>query len=579
MLQIMSGKFFQGADRFTSPGKGILYSNFSWVRPIETCVGTLEPVDRYTTAPGYVFSYVNQMEKRGEPKAGDLATTGDREIVSDFSLLAMFALNASFDVERSTVLFNCRASRVGGHERYVPCQYVDKIFQADRHGTVEDEARLINFVDKAIALPRAHYKALLSVLHAMQRAYYAINESLDLAYSMVVYCLESLAQKFDSFEPSWPDYDDRPRRAIDKILQDVTPAAGEQLRGILLEGAHLKLRKRFIHFVSDYLSEDYFTYRTHDRKGSLRKSQLERGLSNAYDLRSGYVHSLRSIQDHLHVPFIAENEVFVWERQPYLTLRGLLNLANDVIRNFVDRAPRLDTEEVNWREDLPGITRLRMAPQYWIGRHEGIESLTPEERIVDLKGRYHGLLQQVLDIALQPGSTITDLGDLLRLYERLLPQAPRKERPAIMATYILFHRLARSRRTPTVETIFEQFASCLDARTIEAMTLEVMLNDEVDGAFLQCLEGYQAYTSSRFSEKTLEVPALIEVKVVAAIANKALSAGELDQHAKLLDIAIGEAVGHVVLQARLLDAKTNRTTVDLPAIFTLPRVAQAQEAT
>ena len=110
------------------------------------------------------------------------------------------------------------------------------------------------------------------------------------------------------------------------------------------------------------------------------------------------------------------------------------------------------------------------------------------------------------------------------------------------------------------------------------MTLEVILEDEVQGEFRPCLEGYQAYTISRFSEKTLEVPALIEVKVVAAIANKALCAGDLDEHAKLIDLAIGEAVGHVELQARLLEAKTNKTSVDLPSIFTLPKANTTREA-
>jgi hypothetical protein len=42
MLQIASGKLFGGAAAHETPCKAILYSNFSWVLPIETVAGTLE---------------------------------------------------------------------------------------------------------------------------------------------------------------------------------------------------------------------------------------------------------------------------------------------------------------------------------------------------------------------------------------------------------------------------------------------------------------------------------------------------------------------------------------------------------
>lgn len=63
MLQIISGKFFKSADRYVDEAKGITYSNYSWIAPIETCVATLEPVDTYRSVSSYVISYVNQIEK------------------------------------------------------------------------------------------------------------------------------------------------------------------------------------------------------------------------------------------------------------------------------------------------------------------------------------------------------------------------------------------------------------------------------------------------------------------------------------------------------------------------------------
>lgn len=171
VLQIMSGKFFEGAERYTSDNKGILYSNFGWVRPIVTCVGTLQPVEYFGSAPGYVLSYTNQMEKPSEPRAGTLITTGDREIVSQFALLAGFAVNAYFDVDRDTVLRNCRQRATSTNEKYVPSHFIDEVFAAERRGTLADEENLVKFVAKAIGLPRDRYTALIDVLEALHRSY------------------------------------------------------------------------------------------------------------------------------------------------------------------------------------------------------------------------------------------------------------------------------------------------------------------------------------------------------------------------------------------------------------------------
>jgi hypothetical protein len=64
MLQIISGKFFDSDDRYAYDAKGIVFGNYSWRHPIQTCVATLEPVDTYASVASYVISYVNQIEKR-----------------------------------------------------------------------------------------------------------------------------------------------------------------------------------------------------------------------------------------------------------------------------------------------------------------------------------------------------------------------------------------------------------------------------------------------------------------------------------------------------------------------------------
>jgi hypothetical protein len=94
MLQVISGKFFKPGFRQTSPAKVILYSNYSWIGTIQTCVATLEPVDTFgSSICSYVLNYTNQME--GEPRPGALAPTGDWEIIRQFQLLCTFGLSGA----------------------------------------------------------------------------------------------------------------------------------------------------------------------------------------------------------------------------------------------------------------------------------------------------------------------------------------------------------------------------------------------------------------------------------------------------------------------------------------------------
>ena len=67
---IISGKFFTSTERHISEGKGIIYANYCWLAPIETCVATLEPVGSPSAAVSpYIISYRNQIEKEEDEGA------------------------------------------------------------------------------------------------------------------------------------------------------------------------------------------------------------------------------------------------------------------------------------------------------------------------------------------------------------------------------------------------------------------------------------------------------------------------------------------------------------------------------
>jgi len=255
MLQIISGKFFKSDNRYIHEAKGIAYSNYSWVEPIKTCVATLEPVDTYRSVSSYVISYINQIEKE---KAGVLVRTGDSEIVQQFQLLCMFGLKAFFDIDRNNVEINCREKPRSSGDYYLPSKFVPRFFESQIDGKKDEIEAFIKFVDQVIGLPREKYLVVINCLNTFSHALQVLNYNLDLAYSMLVYSLESLSQSFDDFEPTWEDYNPEIKKELDGHLSKISLEVAEDIRGVLLKSSNLRLQQRFIDFIINHVSDSFF---------------------------------------------------------------------------------------------------------------------------------------------------------------------------------------------------------------------------------------------------------------------------------------------------------------------------------
>lgn len=276
MLQIISGKFFGDGMLYEHEGRGILYSNMSWVRPIETGVGTLEPVDAYgSEVSSWVLTYVNRLEK--EP-AGGLVRTGDPEIVEQFGLLCMIWFGAFFDGDKQAVVVNCRQRPARAGDLYIGSKFAKPFLNPERSITEADEAGFVRFVDRVIGLPRRDYLAVLGFLQTVSHALHVLRQNFDLAYSMLVYALESLSQGRSDYVPRWDDYDEGTKRRLDPILEKLAPEISEEVRAALLVDAHLKLRQRFVDFTFSHLPDRFFVEDARDVGRPVRLSEVERAI-------------------------------------------------------------------------------------------------------------------------------------------------------------------------------------------------------------------------------------------------------------------------------------------------------------
>ena len=554
MLQIISGKFFESEDRFSFEAKGITYCNFSWPKPIETCVATLHPVDTYSSVASYVINYINQIEKEKPPRQNILVKTGDSEILDQFLLLCTFGLRAFFHQDRDTVAVACRELRLSSSDYHIPSAFVPRYFQRQISGSNDEIESFVAFVKQVIGLPRHIYSAIMLSLKNFMHALQLIGHNIDLAYSLIIYSLESLSQAFDSFTPKWEDYQEKERIELDAIFKDLSSDTSKKIRSILLNSGHLKLMHRFTTFIVNHIDDSFFKHESPKGYAALTKSELVPALRNAYSARSKYAHHLQPIQEQLKQPHTSDGDVFRWENQPYLSMAGLVRIAHHAITKFIGQQKRVEWEQVNWRGELPGIIQAELAPQYWIWKHENIK---PEHSTSKL----HAFLCQLEGVFLR-GESLTNLNDLLSKYEKLLPLSDKLFQLRMFALYFLYNGFVNKKsKSANHDKIIQNYSFLFDECSIEAMLSVLFVSDNWPWEINECVSSWEQYSKQKFRKTGLKIPVIWEILLLVELGNVYLEYGDTAKFKNYIDIAILESAGKHNLQKFLSDMGKEGNTI------------------
>jgi len=563
MLQIISGKFFQSEDRYRYDGKGILFGNYRWYEPIETCVATLEPVDIIGSVTSYVVSYVNQIEKPGKGGPGTLLRTGDAEIVEHFRLLSIMGLQAYFHHDRESVAIACRKQPLSMSD-HVPSFFVPRFFHSSVQGTKDAVESFAIYVEKIIGLPRNVYRAVLAAHKGLADALEVSDHNIDLAYSLLVFALESLSQTFDDYSPTWDDYPREVTSALDPILKNLEDSIAKDIRHALLRDRNLKLQKRFVDFVSTHLRKSFFIEEAPVKRRALRKAELARALKNAYGMRSKYTHQLQPIHELLRTSGFAASEVILWKHQPILTLAGLVRLVRHVICSFVARQESLKKENIDWRSELPGIVRVEVASQYWIWRHETFQPENATEKL-------EGFLQQI-ESAHVSGGSLADLRDLMGVYEKILPRVDGIRKLRMFVLYYAYSLIIQDDgRTENHKTFIAKHERLLEECSIEAMLALLFVENKWPWEPRDLVKQWNLYQKQRYDIPGLAIPPSLEILLQVGIAEAYLEAGSTQRHSMWLGSALLDASGKPSLQLIIRGARSNRTKISSSAFWEATR--------
>jgi hypothetical protein len=386
-------------------------------------------------------------------------------------------------------------------------------------------------------------RALRTYVNGMHR----IADDLELAYTLLVASVESLAQDFDGHEGDWDSFDERKRKAVDEALSGADEVVAQRVRDALLRVERVALARRFREFAVAHITPAYFRQTSIADGPQVGRSDLMEVLGNAYQSRSKYVHQLRRLPDMVTLGR-GYGETAIEGRTTHLTLQGLSRLMRSVIIEFVTRQPSIDIEPYNYHLERSGVVQMRLDPQYWVGR--------TQSEITDAgRDKLEGFLQQLASCLLrEPNSVLTDLRPVLAAACEFVPRIEKRLRMPYLALHALFNmhvaKQDSAEMSPAIEALIEQE---LGESSSEALIAHALSGQTVPWSLEIHRAAIHSYLRRRAAENGLRFPRTFEAAIALELADRYRCAGDMEECQAMMALAVENHPGH----PGLLEFETN----------------------
>lgn len=490
MLQIVTGMYFRDVPLRETKHRGVFYSNATTLHAddVELPIGRFLFTSSIAPVAPVTIEAIERLEaERPDGTSEMLISTGGEELLGDAATVFAFSMNLTCSRNFSLVERVVPKSLSPGSYRR-PSNILRRTFDPEVVVTDTDIEEAREFCSKLLASNRRYFEAAVRAIRRVVDATYLVSDDPGLAFTLFVTSLESLAQLATSPEEnrSWESYDPAKRKLIDTATEDLTLEQTTRVHEAVLEMNQMSLGRRFRDFVLDHVRPEFYRSEAAPASRPILAHDLPNALSVAYKLRSRNVHELRVLEPELWA--IADrSDTIRFDNRWVLGLEGLNRLCRHVIKTFVQRAPTDIDRQFDYREHLPGIVRVPLAPQLWIGHSEGF---MPAQGARFLEGFLELLLPVMAE---EPGPELIDIRGVLEKIERALPgeQRPEVRRPLI-AIYILWHRFLDAQyHRPGARRVIERFAADLEPPSMVAFAVRVLVGDDIewtDGELIELVE-------------------------------------------------------------------------------------------
>ncbi len=524
MLQIISGKFYKKDGHIIeTPVQAVLFSKASIFGSVDLEHVNLKQIERnYDDVNTYLISYKHKREitnsKFNKIKAGD------HVVIQQFKNISTFILSAWFDSDVNQLRFLTSNNSVTSKNE-CPASYVELFFDDKRNISEEDIKLFKQFFTKLMKLKRDTYKNVSKsigyYIRALMLTAYNINE----AYVTLVYSLEHLSSKYNTYDPIWTDYDDKLRKKLDLLLEGYDKA--EEIRTVLLESAHLKLKQGYVDFILDNIDK-YSMFDASNPHGlKMKFSDLKALLKDSYDTRSKFVHTLKEINKELFIPEIRKADApIIWDGngiKPKLSFSAMAKIARDVIINFVFKQPEVDFEEYNYSEDEPNTYNLPYAfePTIEDGRY-----LNKENESWRLNAFLNNLMAVLWD---GDNNRLYNMTDVIKTYNQAINNVNNEcKRQMVFITKIYYTCITNEGFTDREEIKnILKFDYLLDECTILGLLSKTLLDEEWPWSIETIDQVISEYIKNRYKKFGLRCNVLYDIALFTKLANKYISAGNV----------------------------------------------------
>jgi hypothetical protein len=542
VLQIATGKLFTRPVYRENQLRGILYTNaiIASEESIQTTVGKLLSSSSFSMRPQ---ALVYELTEKIETEAGGppvFVSSLIEPYIQDFSVIASFALNCTC-VPDIDIARRLTGGQPGLATKVAPNKLVRRFFDNEVWCKPEEIQFFVDFTSKLIGLHRATFLGVMRALRTYINGMHRIADDLEIAYTLLVASVESLAQDFDGHQADWDSLDEKKRTAIDGALEGADGMVAQKVRQALLEMEHVALARRFREFSAAHTTAAYFRSDLGLQDRTLGRSELAEVLSAAYRSRSNYVHQLQRLPQILTLGHGA-GETAIVGRANHLTLQGLSRLMREVIIEFVMRQPKVEQEPYDYSLERSGVMQVRMAPQYWVGGVQGdIRALG--------RDKLEGFLEQLASFLLkEPQAAITDLRPVLALAIEFVPNLERRLRRPYLALHVLFNGfVGPNEKAPTPAAVKTLIETELSESCSEALIAHALFGQEIGWPLDAHREALTTYQQRRSAKSGLRFPRLFESALILDLAERYRSAGDMDRCRAMVAVAVEEHPGHVGL--------------------------------
>ena len=350
------------------------------------------------------------------------------------------------------------------------------------------------------------------------------------------------------------------------------------MREAVLQADALGLSRKFQAFTLDHVEASFYRSEVVDALRPISANALPHALVFAYQARSRQVHVLEQLVPEIWAIADRSDTVPI-DGRPVLSLEGLSRLCRHVIRRYVDRAPTDLDATFNYPDALPGVVRMQLSAEFWVGHPDGVRA----ENGPAVLG---GFLEVCLPVLRGHSTEIrVDMRSALERVEAILSSENSAERRApLVALYVLWHRmLPKEFHRPEADSVIARFGGDLDTPSAASFAARVILTGDVPWPTEE-LAAFAAERSQERRGKAEPLPSVFDAALELCLARRLGQEGRTEEGMSALGRAVETVPGDkrlMALEDQVASDEVDRTAelaaLDLSSWFHEPSEAQTED--